>query len=215
MGAMCPIGVECFLSQLLDLGIFHSDPHPGNLLVSQGRLVLLDFGLVAEIQDLNIQSHATACVNLINGEYEALLDDFVALGFLPADFNREQVLPAMQRVVEKGMMSGGDIKRRKKNFQAIKDDLSDIFFEMPFSVPEYFALVTRALATLEGIALVGDPEFDIFWAAYPYVLSRAASILGVVKTSKLLSAATARAVQELTTCERLDFVKKNITKTTD
>ena len=59
---LCPIGVECFLAQLLDIGIFHSDPHPGNLLVSDNMLVLLDFGLVAEMNDFNLQHHATAPV---------------------------------------------------------------------------------------------------------------------------------------------------------
>ena len=39
------IGQECFLVQLLQAGFFHSDPHPGNLLVDQdGRLTLIDFG---------------------------------------------------------------------------------------------------------------------------------------------------------------------------
>lgn len=210
--SMCPVGVECFLAQLLDLGIFHSDPHPGNLLVSRGRLVLLDFGLVAEIDDakFNLRNHATACVNLINGDYDALLDDFVALGFLPENFNKQQVLPAIKSVIEQGIKSGGDIKRRKKNFQAISDDLGDIFFEMPFSVPEYFALVTRALATLEGIALVGDPEFDIFWAAYPYALSRVSSQLGVARTGRLLSAAAAQAAQELSAPQRAQLMASRL-----
>ena len=57
---LVPVGVECFLIQLLELGRFHSDPHPGNLLVEdtvspscpsgRRRLVLLDFGLCAKIQ---------------------------------------------------------------------------------------------------------------------------------------------------------------------
>ena len=56
---LVPVGVECFLVQLLELGRFHSDPHPGNLFVEdehcgggpQGRrrLVLLDFGLCATL----------------------------------------------------------------------------------------------------------------------------------------------------------------------
>lgn len=57
---LVPVGVECFLVQLLELGQFHSDPHPGNLFVEdevsphspkgRRRLVLLDFGLCARIE---------------------------------------------------------------------------------------------------------------------------------------------------------------------
>jgi hypothetical protein len=36
------------------------------------------------------------------------------------------------------------------------------------AVPAYFALITRAMIVLEGIAVTGDPEFDLFKAAYPY-----------------------------------------------
>ena len=37
---LVPLGVRCFLAQLLDTGFFHADPHPGNLLVdAKGRLV--------------------------------------------------------------------------------------------------------------------------------------------------------------------------------
>jgi len=213
--SLCPVGVECFLAQLLELGLFHSDPHPGNLLVSQGRLVLLDFGLVAEIEDLNLHRHATAIVNLINARYEDLLDDFIALGFLPEDVDKERVLPPIVSVLEQGMQAGADLKRRKQNFQAISDDLNDVFFELPFMVPEYFALVTRALATLEGIALLGDPEFDIFWAAYPYALSRTAALLGPRGTSSLLSAAAAHTVQQKTAQERARVTQPMATKKVD
>lgn len=201
--SLVPTGVECFMVQMLELGLFHSDPHPGNLLVRGNQLVLLDFGLVAEIQDFSMERHATCLVHLINADYEALLDDFVGIGFLPADVDRQQVLPPLRSVLEQGMRSGGDLRRRAKNFQAISDDLSDLFYELPFMVPDYFALVTRALAVLEGIALVGDPEFDIFWAAYPYALSKATTILGARRAATLLSAAAAHAVQRLPAKDRV------------
>ena len=47
---LIPVGVECFLTQLLETGFFHADPHPGNLLVTtEGRLALIDYGLCAEV----------------------------------------------------------------------------------------------------------------------------------------------------------------------
>jgi len=47
---LTPVGVECFLAQLLEIGYFHADPHPGNLLVTpEGKLALIDFGLCAEV----------------------------------------------------------------------------------------------------------------------------------------------------------------------
>mmetsp|Transcript_39279 Transcript_39279/g.155839 ORF Transcript_39279/g.155839 Transcript_39279/m.155839 type:complete len:154 (-) Transcript_39279:2096-2557(-) len=44
------VGNSAFLTQLLDWGVFHGDPHPGNLLVTpEGKLCILDFGLMANI----------------------------------------------------------------------------------------------------------------------------------------------------------------------
>ena len=52
---LAPAGVECFLAQLLEIGFFHSDPHPGNLLVdADGRLTLIDFGLCADLSLIHI-----------------------------------------------------------------------------------------------------------------------------------------------------------------
>jgi len=56
--------------------------------------------------------------------------------------------------------------------------LNKVFYLHPFLVPDYFALVTRAMIVLEGIALTGDPHFDLFRTAYPYSLKRAVALFG-------------------------------------
>ena len=61
---------------------------------------------------------------------------------------------------------------------SVSNELNQVFFEYPFSVPPFFALITRGLGLLEGIALSGDPNFDIFQASYPYASRRAAEIYG-------------------------------------
>jgi aarF domain-containing kinase len=67
-------------------------------------------------------------------------------------------------------LAGGGAK--SINFQELAGDLAEITFEYPFRIPPYFALVIRAIGVLEGIALVGNPNFAIIDEAYPYIARR-------------------------------------------
>jgi aarF domain-containing kinase len=81
---LTPVGVECFLAQLLETGQFHADPHPGNLLVTtDGRLALIDFGLCAEVPLPDTKTMTLAIVHLMQGDVSGLLEDAIELGFLP------------------------------------------------------------------------------------------------------------------------------------
>jgi aarF domain-containing kinase len=178
---LIPVGVELFLTQLLDIGAFHSDPHPGNLLVTEeGKLCLLDFGLCAEVDQKSRDAMTRAIVHLLYRDFDSLVhSDTKELGFLPHDFDTQELKPILTKVLTGGLLeSGSDLKKRKRKFMEISNELNEIFFQYPFQVPGFFALVTRGLGLLEGIALVGDPDFDIFASAAPYATKRAASILG-------------------------------------
>jgi aarF domain-containing kinase len=67
-------------------------------------------------------------------------------------------------------LEGGGAKNI--NFQELAADLAQITFDYPFRIPPYFALIIRAIGVLEGIALVGDPEFALVDEAYPYIAKR-------------------------------------------
>ena len=81
---LTPVGVECFLIQILEFGYFHADPHPGNLLVTKdGKLALIDFGLCAEVPLPDTKNITLAIVHLMQGDVGGLILDAIALGFLP------------------------------------------------------------------------------------------------------------------------------------
>jgi len=190
------VGVQTYLTQLLDTGFFHSDPHPGNLLVDkQGRLVLIDFGLCASVSRPDTEGMTAAIVHLMNGQMEGLLQDAVLLGFLPENVDRESLVPVLQRIYDAGQLKAKEMvgnramyrsSERRKHFSAISHDLNQVFFDYPFTVPSYFALITRALITLEGIALTGDPSFDIFHASYPFARRHAVEVFGFRNINQVL-----------------------------
>ena len=75
------IGTYCSLSQLLESGFYHADPHPGNLLrTTEGKLAYLDFGMMGQMPQVTREALIRAAVHLVNREFDALAKDFVTLG---------------------------------------------------------------------------------------------------------------------------------------
>jgi len=183
------IGQEAFLIQLLQVGFFHSDPHPGNLLkmsdTAKGQICLLDFGLVAEVEQKDMDTMVSSVVHLANKDYASLVDDFIDLGILPPDTDRAKVEPLMDKALTPYVKGGGAKKYEEEirrmyglndgagaavgGFQAMTQDVLTVLNDIPFTVPPYFALLARAVVTLEGIALIGDPDFKLVMECYPFV----------------------------------------------
>jgi predicted unusual protein kinase regulating ubiquinone biosynthesis (AarF/ABC1/UbiB family) len=166
------VGVQCSLRQLLDHGFFHADPHPGNLLaMHNGKLAYLDFGMMSQVKDYQRYGLLEAIVHLINRDFDGLARDFVKLEFLTPDTDLTPIIPAFSAVFN-GSMGTSGTNVAELDFKSITDQLSGVMYEYPFQVPAYYALILRSLVTLEGIAVVVDPEFKVMSKAYPYVAKR-------------------------------------------
>lgn len=160
-------GVECFLYQLLSAGFFHADPHQGNLMrLKNGQLCVIDFGLMAVIEKEEMDAMVSAIVHLANRDWPRVVADFVVLKFLPPDVDTSRVTPVLGAILDQALEGGG---AKSINFQSLSDELAAVTFDFPFSIPPAFALLLRALSVLEGIALVGDPEFKLIMESFPFV----------------------------------------------
>jgi len=188
--ALIPAAQEAFLTQLLQTGVMHADPHSGNLRRldtprGNAHLALLDFGLVARVRQQDQDIMVSAIIHLANRDYRSLVDDFINLEILPADCDRAKVEPLMDKALTPYVKGGGaqryeqELKKIYKmdgtlsstagGFQAMTQDALTVLNDIPFSIPAYFALLGRAIVTLEGIALTGDPEYGIIMEAYPFI----------------------------------------------
>ncbi|AGY58767.1 ABC1 kinase family protein [Gloeobacter kilaueensis] len=167
--AVIEAGVQCSLRQLLEHGFFHADPHPGNLLVmADGRLAYLDFGMMSEVEPAQRYGLIQAIVHMVNRDFEGLARDYVQLGFLKSDQDLTPIVPVLEAVF--GQALGSSIG--SLNIKSITDNMSAMMYDLPFRVPAFFALIIRSLVTLEGIAISVDPEFKVLEVAYPYVARR-------------------------------------------
>jgi aarF domain-containing kinase len=63
----------------------------------------------------------------------------------------------------------GTVSGTAGGFSAMTQDALTVLNDIPFSIPPYFALLARAIVTLEGVALTGDPSYGIILESYPFV----------------------------------------------
>ncbi|KAB1204767.1 hypothetical protein CJ030_MR8G027386 [Morella rubra] len=159
-------GLYCSLRQLLEVGFFHADPHPGNLVATDyGSLAYFDFGMMGDIPRHYRVGLIQMLVHFVNRDSLGLAKDFLSLGFIPEGVNIHSVSDALQASFRDGT-------RQSQDFQGIMNQLYDVMYEFNFSLPPDYALVIRSLGSLEGTAKVLDPDFQVIESAYPFVIGR-------------------------------------------
>ncbi|XP_020695226.1 uncharacterized aarF domain-containing protein kinase At1g71810, chloroplastic [Dendrobium catenatum] len=160
------VGVYCSLSQLLEYGFYHADPHPGNLLrTSDGKLAYLDFGMMGEFRQELRDGFIQACLHLVNRDFDSLAKDFVTLGLLPPTAQKDEVTKALTDVFEDAVNKGV----RNISFEDLSANLGLTMYKFKFRIPSYFFLVIRSLAVLEGIAIGFDPNYKVLSSSYPWI----------------------------------------------
>lgn len=159
-------GLYCSLRQMLEVGYFHADPHPGNLVaINDGSLAYFDFGMMGDIPRHYRIGLIQMIVHFVNRDSLSLANDFLSLGFIPEGVDIHSVSDALQA-------SFADRTGESQDFQGIMNQLYDVMYEFNFSLPPDYALVIRALGSLEGTAKALDPDFKVIESAYPFVIGR-------------------------------------------
>jgi predicted unusual protein kinase regulating ubiquinone biosynthesis (AarF/ABC1/UbiB family) len=158
-------GVNFYLRQLLEDGFFHADPHPGNMrIMAGGRFGIFDFGMVGRISEQLKQHMINAFLHVVQGDYRALIDDFVGMNILDASVDREALFEDLSPIIDARFAEGmNNVRFRKMLF-----DFSDVCYRYPFRLPSEFTYIMRALLTLEGVALTINPDFNFIEAAMPF-----------------------------------------------
>ncbi|XP_054788805.1 protein ACTIVITY OF BC1 COMPLEX KINASE 1, chloroplastic [Prosopis cineraria] len=169
MDGFLTVGVSAALRQLLEFGLFHGDPHPGNIFAMRdGRIAYVDFGNVAVLSQQNKQILIDAVVHAVNEDYGEMANDFTRLGFLSPGTDVTPIIPALEAIWQNSSGKGlSDF-----NFRSVTGKFNQLVYNYPIRIPERFSLVIRSLLTQEGICFTLKPDFKFLEVAYPYVAKR-------------------------------------------
>lgn len=168
-------GTEAALIQLLETGVMHADPHPGNILLGRdGKLQFIDFGLICHVDKNHQGAMLAAIAHLVNGDWQSLTEDLADMDVVKPTTDRFAVRLALERAFGEGpdaIIKNG-VPNPNFSFNKIVKKFFKIAYNFRFRLPPYYTLVLRSLASLEGFGLAVNPDFKTFGAAYPYAVRR-------------------------------------------
>jgi ubiquinone biosynthesis protein len=155
--------------QITEGGVFHADPHPGNvMLLSDDSLALLDWGSVGRLDAQQRSALQDLLISLGRGDPAALRDALLELVTRPAEVDELQLERALGQFMARHLAGGS---------AATADMFTDLFrlasrFEL--AIPPEIATVLRALGTVEGTLTLLTSGVDIASEAREYAAARVA-----------------------------------------
>jgi len=164
-------GAGAFFKMVLQDGLFHADPHPGNIFVlPDGRLGLVDFGIMGRVTEENREHFASVLVALAGHDYDALTRQYVNLGFVSEEsVDIDQFKRDLKEDLAELLEPYYGMTIRQIDFGTYVERVTHLLHRHKLKVPQNLYLMDKALLTLEGILKQLDPGFDYFAAAQPYV----------------------------------------------
>ena len=166
--------MELYARMMLVHGLFHADPHPGNVHVApDGRIILLDFGMVVQVP-LDLRRQLVAAIfAAIRRDADALADSFHALGLVITGAD-PQVIRKLAATLLAVASQRNTVRER---VELLADEVLAELFDWPIVLPSNLVYFARTAALIEGLGTHYDAHFNALAFASPIALSMRAVIL--------------------------------------
>jgi ubiquinone biosynthesis protein len=172
---------EAYLKQFFEVGVFHADPHPGNILVSPPATIgLIDFGQVGVLSDEQSTLFLLLVLAAVNRDPDFIvevLDDLNALG---PQTDRELLSRSLRMLLDKYH----GLPLRRLDLHEVFGEATEAIRENDVTVPRNVIVLIKALTTVTGVAMRLDPELNLVALLRPRIKNMIADRLSPPKLIK-------------------------------
>ena len=157
---------QIYLQMIIDDGVFHADPHPGNLAVADdGAVIFYDFGMSGRVDSFIQDKIVEFYIAVANQDIDGILDTLVEMGTLSPDADRQVMADVMELAIADAR--GEEIEQYRVN--QIIEQVESTIYEFPLRLPRNLALILRVATVVEGVCVTLDEDFDFISVATEYL----------------------------------------------
>lgn len=185
-----------YFKQVFEDGFFHADPHPGNILIRDRRIVYVDFGMMGTINDRLREGLSLFFAGLVQGDVSTMTKAAMRVGVPRGEINQDKLRDDIERIYsEYAELSMSDIDIQvlaKKVFEACRSN--------NLSIPKDLTMLLRGVVTLQGVIGRVAPQVNTMELAVPYAkdyLTGQKETSAVIKERIVELARASRAVSKL------------------
>lgn len=150
-----------YVRQVLDDGFFHADPHSGNLVIREGKIVWLDFGMMGRLSPRDRKLIRQALRSIALQDMDGLVSAVLDLGEIRGAVDRARLTADMEAFVGKY----GDMDLGRMNLAALLTELMDLAMAHGISMPGGLSLLARGIVSLEGLLSRISPDISLLEVA--------------------------------------------------
>jgi ubiquinone biosynthesis protein len=157
--------IETAFRQLFEDGLFHGDPHPGNILVlDDDRIALLDFGLVGRLGRAQQEALVTLIVAVALRDPDSVARILNRIGVPEAHTPIAEFREDIRGILDRYL----GLKLDEIRTATLLRDLLDLAIRHRIRIPKEYAVLAKASITIEGIIRRMYPKLDILEVGLPY-----------------------------------------------
>ena len=175
--------LDNYLHQVLDVGTFHGDPHQGNIMVSHGKPVWIDFGMIGRISDADVNIIQSLILSLIERDLDKLVNAIMSMGAASPLTNRGKLMEDADMMFDKYM---NVTNLQDLDLSSLLDEVMTLADKHHISLPGKYTMLVRSIATIEGVIEQLCPDLNLFQQITDRLLERVKQTIDVEQ--KLLSA---------------------------
>jgi len=159
-------GADAFLKQVLDHGLFHADPHPGNVFVLPDQVIcMLDFGMVGRLgQDLKEQ-----LLDLLQALLERDVDSIISQLLYSGELTDTADLKNLRRDLHDFIEDYYDLVLQDIKIGRLFSEFIELLTHHRIHFPPDYMMLAKALVVMEGVGRQLDPNFNMVSHMRPYV----------------------------------------------